>query len=184
MGTYHAMTPSPLSPPAAQKPSGCSKGCLIALISVGAVVMLIGLIGVFALWRAASSEEGQKVMKAIGKGAQLATKGINGPGAQEVRNAGCPEALVLDMEEMMELIELFADGGMPSLGVGVMVMCQGSFGELPDCGEVAQAYLSAKELPPGDFVVLVKTKSQKGEQCSRRYSETGEDLGDFKQGSE
>ena len=119
-------------------------------------------------------------MKAIGKGAQLASKGISGPGAREVREAGCPEAFVLDMEEMMELIGLFADGGTQSMGVGVMVTCQGSWGQLPDCDEVAKAYLTAKGLPPGDFVVMVKAKNQKKEQCSRRYSQTGENLGGFK----
>ncbi len=176
MGTYHAMTPSPVSPPPAKKTSGC----LIALLVAGGLAVLLMLVGMFALWRAASSESGQKVMKAIGKGAQLASKGINGPGAQEVREAGCPEAFVLDMEEMMELIGLFSDGGTKSLGVGVMVTCQGTFGQLPACDEVAKAYLTAKGLPPGDFVVMVKTKNQKNEQCARRYSETGEDLGDFK----
>lgn len=176
------MTPSPLSPPpAAKKPSGCSSGCLIALLVVGGVVMIIGLVGVFALWRAASSEEGQKVMKAIGKGAQLAARGINGPGAQEVRDLGCPEAFVLDMNEMMDLVELFTDGGLKDVGTSVMVMCQGSFGQLPSCDEVAKAYLTAKGRPPGDFVVMVKTKNQKKEQCTRRYSETGEDLGEFDQ---
>ena len=142
--------------------------------------MLIGLVGVIALWRAASSEQGQKVMKAIGKGAQLASKGINGPGAQEVRDVGCPEAFVLDMDEMLELIELFSDAGKADLGVGIMVTCQGSFGQLPDCSEVAHAYLTAKGRPPGDFVVMVKTKNQKKEQCARRFNEAGDDLGDFK----
>lgn len=154
----------------------------MALLVVGGVVMLVGVVGVFALWRAASSEQGQKVMKAIGKGAQLASKGINGPGAQEVRDLGCPEAFVLDMDEMMELIGIFTDAGSAKdeLGVGIMVTCQGSFGELPDCPEVARAYLTAKGRPPGDFVVMVKTKNQKKEQCVRRYSEAGDDLGDFK----
>lgn len=175
------MTPSPVSPPLAQKPSGCSRGCLIALLVVGGLVLLGGAVAGFALWRLASSEDGQKVMKAIGKGASLATRGINGPGAKEVREAGCPEAFVLDMNEMMELVDLFSDGG-PSkpLGAGVMVMCQSSVGALPQCEVVARAYVSAPGRPPGDFVVLVKTKNQNQEYCSRRYSETGEDLGPFK----
>lgn len=152
----------------------------MALLVVGGLAMLTGLVGVIALWRAASSEQGQKVMKAIGKGAQLASKGINGPGAQEVRDVGCPEAFVLDMNEMLELIEIFSDAGKADLGVGIMVTCQGTFGQLPDCSEVAQAYLTAKGRPPGDFVVMVKTKNQKKEQCVRRFNEAGDDLGDFK----
>jgi hypothetical protein len=175
------MNPSPISPPVSSKPAGCSRGCLVALLIAGGLMLLTGLVAAVALWKAASSEEGQKVMKAIGKGASLASKGINGPGAQEVRNAGCPEAFVLDMAEMIELIGIFRDGGAPEdLGVGVMVTCQGTFGTLPDCADVAKAYLTAKDLPPGEFVVMVKTKNQKKEQCARRFSATGEDLGDFK----
>lgn len=153
----------------------------MALLGAGGLVLLTGLVGVVLVLRAASSEEGQKVMKAIGKGANLAAKGINGPGAQEVRAAGCPEAFVLDMNEMLELIELFSAAGTKDVGAGVMVTCQGSFGTLPDCSEVAKAYLTAKGLPPGPFVVMVKTKNQKKEQCARRYSQSGEDLGPFKQ---
>ena len=172
------MTPSPVSP--AKKPSGCSRGCLVALLVVGGVALLGGLVGAFALWRVASSEDGQKVMKAIGKGAQLAAKGINAPGAQEVREAGCPEAFVLDMGDMTELIDLFSDGGAKPLSTGVMVLCQGAFGQLPDCTEVAKAYLKANGRPPGEFMVTVKLKNAKQEQCARRFSEAGEDLGDFK----
>jgi hypothetical protein len=174
------MTPSPVSTHAAKKPSGCSTGCLVALLIVGGVVVIAGLVGGFALWRAASSPEGQKVMKAIGKGAQLASKGINGPGAQEVRNVGCPEAFVLDMNEMMELVDLFSDAGTQPLATGVMVMCQAPYGTLPDCGPVAKAYAAAPRRPAGEFVVMVKLKNDQKEQCARRYSDSGEDLGDFK----
>jgi hypothetical protein len=174
------MTPTPLSPPAQKKPAGCSSGCLVALLVAGGVMLLVGLIGVVAVMRAASSEEGQKVMKAIGKGAKLASKGISGPGAQEVRDIGCPESFVLDMAEMMELVDLFSDAGTKQLPTGVMVMCQGSFGQLPDCDTVAKAYAAAKGRPAGEFVVLVKLKNDKNAQCTRRYSEAGEDLGDFK----
>ena len=157
-------------------------GCLVAVLVVGGLMMVGCLVSAFMVWRAASSEEGQKVMAAIGKGAQLAAKGINGPGAQEVREAGCPEAFVLDLNEMASLVELFIDGGTPGkeLGGGVMVLCQGTFAELPDCAEVARAYLTAKGRPRGEFMVTVKEKNAKREQCSRRYSETGEDLGAFK----
>ena len=173
------MTPSPVSPPA-KKPSGCSSGCLVALLIVAGLSVIGALVGAFALYRAASSPDGQKVMKAIGKGATLAGKGINGPGAQEVRNAGCPEAFVLDMAEMMELIDLFADAGRKPQTTGVMVMCQGAYGELPDCDTVAKAYAAAPGRPAGEFVVMVKLKNVKKEQCVRRYSDSGEDVGEFK----
>lgn len=152
----------------------------MALLVAGGLALLVGVLGVVLVFRAAASEDGQKVMKAIGKGANLAAKGINAPGTQEVREAGCPEAFVLDMADMLELIEIFSDGGTKDVGVGVMVTCQGSFGTLPSCDEVAKAYLSAKDIPRGNFVVMVKTKNQKKEQCAQRYSETGEDLGPFK----
>lgn len=179
------MTPQPIppAPPSNQaKPSGCSRGCLIALLVVGAVMAVIVVISGLVIWRAASSEEGKKVLAAMGKGVSLASKGINGPGAQEVREAGCPEAFVLDMADMRELIGIFVNDagtkGLPETGPAVMVMCQG-FGELPDCDELAKVYAPVKGRPPGEFAILVQTKHAKSPLCSRRYADDGTPLGDF-----
>lgn len=171
------MTPTP--PPAssaAKTVSPATRGCIIALLVVGVLglVCVVGsaIVGV----RAASSEQGKKVLGAMSKGMSLVNKGINAPGIPEVRAAGCPEAMALDLHEMSEIIDSFVDGGLKEGPEGVMVLCQG-LGELPDCGTLAQAYASAKGRPPGDFMVTVKTKHQKKELCARRYSEDGEDLG-------
>lgn len=172
------MTPSPVPPPPASKPAGCSRGCLIALLVVGGLGLLGAVIISVVVWRAASSEEGKKVLSAMGRGVQLAQKGLNAPGVAEVQAAGCPEAMALDLDEMMEIVGSFVDGGVKHGSNGVMVMCQG-VGTLPDCDTVAQAYASAPGRPQGAFVVMVKAKHQKKDQCARRYSDDGEDLGPF-----
>lgn len=185
------MTPQPLNPqqglnPNAAKPSGCSRGCLIALLVVGGLFALVFVVSGVVLWRASQTEQGQKIFKAIGKGASLASKGLNAPGAQEARDLGCPEAFVLDMKDMFELIEIFdADGGLEKLkdgsGPQVMLMCQG-YGELPTCDELAAAYVKVPDRTRGEFAVLVQAKTTKVRQCSRKYSDAGEDLGEFAEG--
>ncbi|MFT3710471.1 MAG: hypothetical protein QM817_22840 [Archangium sp.] len=185
------MTPSPNPMPAPQQPkpqqqnSGCSRGCLIAVLAAGGLMLLVVVVSGIFLWRAASSEEGQKVMKAIGKGASLAAKGLNAPGAAEIRDLGCPEAFVLDMQDMRELIGIFdTDGGDPlsNIGPNTMVMCQG-YGTLPTCDEIAAVYTPVKDRPRGEFVVLVQGKTSKVQQCSKRYADDGSSLGDFATGS-
>ena len=177
------MTPAPAPPSAPQaRPSGCSQGCLIALLIVGGVGLLTALVAAVALWRAASSPEGKRVLAAVGKGAAIAGKGLNAPGAAEVRALGCPEAFVLDLGDMADLVSLFDDGGARAQLSGVLVMCQGRVGELPSCDEVAQTYAAAPGRPPGGFVVTVKRSHQKGEACSRRYDAQGADLGPFGSG--
>jgi hypothetical protein len=154
---------------------------LIALIAFGSVVLLGFVVGGIALWRAASSEGGQKVMRAIGKGASLAAKGLNAPGAQEARNLGCDEAFVLDMHDMVELIGIFdVDAGDPlkNSGPNTMVMCQG-YGSLPTCDEIAAVYVPVQGRPHGEFVVMVQGKASKVQQCSVRYADDGTPLGDF-----
>ncbi|MBL8910537.1 MAG: hypothetical protein JNM17_07510 [Archangium sp.] len=167
------------------KPSGCSRGCLVALAVAGGLMIIVLVISGIVIWQAAQSENGQKVLKAIGKGASLATKGLNAPGAEEARQLGCPEAFVLDMNDMFELIEIFdTDGGMEKakdeLGPKVMLMCQG-YGTLPTCDELAAAYVKVPDRTRGEFAVLVQAKNGRKE-CSNKYSDDGTYLGEFADG--
>lgn len=188
------MTPQPPSPippgpqsqqPNQTKPSGCSRGCLVALLVAGGLMMIVLVISGIVIWQASQSENGQKVLKAIGKGASLATKGLNAPGAEEARQLGCPEAFVLDMNDMFELIEIFdTDGGMEKakdgLGPKVMLMCQG-YGTLPTCDELAATYAKVPGRTRGEFAVLVQAKNGARE-CSNKYADDGTYLGEFADG--
>lgn len=178
-----AVNPNPIPvPPAAPAPKKTS-GCVVALLVVLGLALVLCLGGGVALWVAARSDTGKQVMDAIDKGVKLAEKGVNAPGAAEVRAAGCPQAVVLDTKEMVGLVAGFIDGGLKAdeLG-GAMVLCQGPFGaELPECDALAPVYAKAAS-PAEPFVVEVKKQGQSKASCQRRYRPDGTFLEDVKDG--
>lgn len=160
------MTPLPPSQPNAPKKR--SSGCLIAVIIVGVLVAIVCIAGAVVVGTAAQSPEGKRAMSMMGKGMSVIGKSLNGPGAKEVREAGCPEAGVVNLADIQEAFGEFVDGGIKSADFSVMVVCQGSF-SLPTCDEVAAAYRSATGVKPGKFKVMVKKKGSQKSQCEQDY---------------
>ncbi|MGV3623235.1 MAG: hypothetical protein ACO1OB_20615 [Archangium sp.] len=162
------MTPLPPSQPAApQKKS--SSGCLIAVLVIGGLVAVACIAGAVMVGVAAQSPEGKKAMSLVGKGMGVITKAMNAPGAQQVREAGCADAMVIDAAEISEAFgELFDAGTKKQEDEKVIVMCQGTFG-LPTCDEVADAYRNAPGVKPGPFTVIVKKKNAKKNDCEQDY---------------
>src|SRR3954453_14536718 len=109
------MTPNPArgaAPAAAPKKMS---GCLIALMVFGALLSVSCLVGGFVVWRATQSDTGKKVFAAMGKGMEIAAKGMNAPGAAELREAGCPQAMVMDPGDVVEIVGEFFDAGVDKL---------------------------------------------------------------------
>ena len=166
------MTPQPPSSPAPKR-----SGCLIALFVVGALCGLVCLAGGIATFVAARSDTGKKIFSAIDQGVKLAEAGVNAPGAEEVRAAGCPQANVMDLNEAMKIAGAFFDGGLkddPELDY-MMVTCSAPLnfnGELPACETIAEVY--AKTVASTrDFVVETKRVGEKKPECSSRFSGDG-----------
>jgi len=178
------MTPNPMpaNPPAAPAPKKRS-GCLTALIVVGILVGLVCLAGGVALFVAARSDTGKKFVSAIDQGVKMAEQGMNAPGAAEIRAAGCPQGLVLDMKQAMKIADIFIDGGLKD-DKGemdfLMVSCAGPYGsELPDCDKVARVY--AKAVPSDrPFVVDVKFQGSQKPQCQKKYAGDGKFIEEVK----
>lgn len=175
------MTPQqPLDP---QAPKKKMSGCLIALLIVGGLAGLVCIGSGVAVWMAARSETGKKLVSAIDQGVKLAQEGVNAPGAAELRAAGCPEALVMDMKAAMAIADTFIDAGFEDdeqLDY-ISVNCSapaGSKDPLPTCDELAPVY--AKAAPSErDFVVQVKRQGKQKPECSKQYSGDGEFLRDM-----
>ncbi|PZR04413.1 MAG: hypothetical protein DI536_34205 [Archangium gephyra] len=166
MATYHHMTPLPPSQPPAPKKR--SSGCLIAVVVI-AVLLGVGCIATAVLvGAAAQTPEGKRAFSMLGKGMGVLNKALTAPGAKEVREAGCPEAGVIDLADVAEVFGELVDGGMKTDGESVVVFCQGTF-SLPTCDEVATAYRNAPGVKPGPFKVIVKRKSAKKNQCEQDY---------------
>jgi hypothetical protein len=159
-------------------------GCLIALLIVGGLAGLVCIGSAVAVWMAARSETGKKVFSAIDQGVKLAQEGVNAPGAAELRAAGCPEALVMDMKAAMAIADTFIDGGLEEDDEldYLSVTCSapaGSTAQLPTCDELAPIY--AKAAPSErSFVVEVRRQGKKKPECSKQYSGDGEFLRDMK----
>lgn len=149
---------------------------------IGALLALVCIAGSVAMFLAARSDTGKKIFAAVGQGVALAEKGVNAPGAQELREAGCPQSLVMDMNEAMKLADLFIDGGLKDSEDldYVMVACTGQYGDtLPTCEELAPVY--AKAVPSErEFVIEVKTNGQQKPQCRQRYAGDGSLIADLK----
>jgi hypothetical protein len=98
------------------------------------------------------------------------------PGAEELRDAGCEEAGVMDtaaIQRLVESIEAAQDKGerrpvapMPP----TIVFCQFSFGTPDlDCDDVARVYVGAVERPPTEFAVTVRVKVPRRDVCQGIY---------------
>lgn len=169
------MNPNPPPPQAAQKSSG-TKVVLTVLAVIAGVGLLCCLGTSIYLYRASQSENGKKVFSAIGKGVKMAEKGVNAPGAAELRKAGCPQAMVFDLSDAIELAEVFVDAGekahqMPD---ETMIICQGNvFDTLPtDCDALKDVYLKATT-PTHDFSISVRKQGNQTPVCQQRYHQDG-----------
>jgi hypothetical protein len=168
---------------APQAPKKKMSGCVIALLVVGALAGLVCIGSGIAVWMAARSEAGQKIISAVDQGVKLAKDGMNAPGAAELRAAGCPEAMVMDMKAAMAIADSFIDGGLEKdkeLDY-LSVTCSapaGSRRKLPTCDELAPVY--AKAAPSErNFVVEVRREGDQKPQCNKAYSGDGEFLKDM-----
>ena len=100
---------TPQQPPT---PAPRRSGCVIVLLVIGGLLNLVCVGSGIAVFVAARSDAGKKIFSAIDQGVKLAEEGVNAPGAAELRAAGCPQAIVLDMSEAVKIAGAFIDGGL------------------------------------------------------------------------
>lgn len=172
------MAQPPFGPPPPAKKS--SSGCWIALAVVGGILLLIGGAVALAVYKLATSKEGQAIISVVGDGAAIMRDAQNAPGTPELERLGCKQALVIDVDRIKRLVEKL-DGGTPTGGddTSRIVMCEvGTFGSPPACDDVARTYVSAAGRPPRGFAVSVQQKN-KNAVCSGTYLPDGTRQGDF-----
>ena len=156
-----AVTPSPMPPPN----SSLVKVFYAALALFGVFVAFLGGVAVVGIYQGFT--RGRKALDSAYEA------GVKGPGAAEVRAAGCPQALVMGPAEYRDMKLRFSDEKPTDPSVSMFVVCKGR-GKVPDCATVARAYAVAPNRLPGNFLVSVQSP---GSTCSRRYSESGQELG-------
>jgi hypothetical protein len=169
------MRPAPTAPPAAPAKKATSRGCLIALLVLGGLAGLACLVGGLVLWRASKDPDLQKVMGALGKGADLVMKGAKAPGAAELRAAGCEQALVLPLGEMLALASEFVDAGsLDDAAVGMAITCttKADLGA-PTCEKLAKVYVKAAA-PTAPFMLSVQSMAESKSLCDVTFDASGE----------
>lgn len=167
----------PAQPP---QPKKKMSGCLIAVIALGAVVALVGVVIAVAVWKLSQDPEVRQIFNAGTAMVKMMQESQTAPGAAEVRGLGCAEAGVVDLRAFLALTPEHGDAG-PEASAGkptIVVFCQVTEGSGPACDAVAKAYFGAVPHAPGDVEVYVARVGEKEAKCQRHYAETGESIGD------
>jgi hypothetical protein len=167
--------PPPVQAPRPPKKSG-GKGCLIALAVVGGIVLLVGAVGAFFVYRFANSPDGKKIVSAVASGASLVATAATAPGTNELRALGCKTAMVFDAADLEAIANTLGDGGTAQIAHGerLAVACAtGRGATAPTCDQVAAAYIAAVGRATGPLTVRVGANGE-SPTCEEMYSATGD----------
>ncbi|MFW5920530.1 MAG: hypothetical protein ACOCUS_01720 [Polyangiales bacterium] len=177
--------PPPQPPP--QRKKGMGKGCVIALVVSGALVLVCGGVATWLGYEVYSNPEVQKVGRAVGEGIEVSQEAMNQPGTDELRAAGCDQAMVMLPEHMKRVMRAVEpDGGtQDDPDFPPMVICQYQYGggDTLSCEQVATTYGDAITAPPAELGVQVQRQGGGRPICSGRYGPDGTRLGSLESGS-
>ena len=163
-----------LNPQPPRNPSPNSAALRVVFILLGLFMAFLGVVFVvgFVQGFSRARDPVQAVLPDV-------KKALNAPGADELRDAGCPYPIVMKAEELRTMISKVS-GTNPNLGVSAGVLCFGP-DQLPDCATLARAFVSSSGHVPGDFFVLIERRPSPRRQmlCQRRFNDLAEDLGEY-----
>lgn len=162
--------------PVSESGSGPRKGCLIAAIVAG--VLLLGCGGVFALigWAVWNNPDVQRGVAIAGAAMDMTREALLAPGTAEMRRAGCTQAMALTPELMRRFLASVADAGVdgrvPELP---MIFCamRHDATSVPSCEEVVRAYASGVSPPPAEVAVSVGVQREREPRCEGIYAGDG-----------
>lgn len=132
-------------------------------------------------------EKCQKIVASISEGAVAIQQGMNAPGAAEVRELGCEQAMIVELRVFMDMVAPIVDeqpdaADDPALDT-MMVSCTTSgFSQPtgPECGDVMRAYVSgAGELARDNAFVVVQGGGTGEPYCQGLYAKDGSFIGAF-----
>lgn len=175
------------------KPAKKRSGFLTFLyffLGLGAVLVLVGGVAAFLFLR---SEQGRRMLALARETGELLVEASQAPGMEDLRGAGCEQALAAPAGRVVELLDRFdpeggllAEGrsmlGVSGLGDGTpVVLCMQRPGQAgtPDCETAARLYAAAQAAPPERFVVLMVPRRGHLAGCSGVYAPDGTRVGDL-----
>jgi len=164
---------------AAPPPKKKSNGCLIALIIFG-VLFLIMASGVgYVAYKASQDPDLRQAFETAGDALELMQEAQNADGMEELRDEGCDQALLLDMDKILDLAEKASKDEnfeRPETELDQVVVCNTK--KKMDCEEVAETYVDAAD-PSDGFIVIVQRPGAGEPRCRERFDEKGKSQGEF-----
>lgn len=180
-----AQAPPPQQPPPERK-KGIGRGCIVALVVTGVIGLVCGGIVTWLGWEVYSNPDVQRVGRAIGEGIEVSQEAMNQPGTDELRAAGCDQAMVMLPEHMKRIVRAAEpDGGLEDEPeFPPMVICQYQYGgdETLSCEQVATTYGDALASPPPELGVQVQRQGSGRPICSGLYAPDGTLVGTLEDG--
>ena len=138
---------------------------------------VVGLCGVlvlaFGLYRFSQTKEGKVVVGVLGETA----KGLNAKGTGELRELGCDQAFVIDMEKVADKLSDLSDAGRSGAKfVRLQVGCVTTgFTAPPSCEQIASTYVKAVGgRATGSFLVTAKGQVDQKPRCQKFYEADGQ----------
>lgn len=164
-----------------QQKKGCSKGCWIAIAVVGGLFLIVGGLVFYFAWSIYQDPDVKKAISVVGDGIEIIQDAQSAEGTDELKDKGCKEAMVFDVDKLLDFAEEHSEDEIdrPDVKVGKLVICNAKKKKL-DCGDIAEEYVDAAS-PNKPFAVVVNYKDSS--QCSEHFDEDGEKQGDFASGS-
>lgn len=158
------------------------------LLILGLLFLLFigGFVGVCAYCVAANPELRQ-MGKLVGESVRMGITATKAPGTRELREAGCAQAMVMDMRRIAELAKEMDESEHGSTEQTealdrVTVVCQVSSAQgALSCEDVARTYGAAVENPPAEFAAVVQARFAQKTVCQGIYGPDGTKLGDLEQ---
>lgn len=173
-----------MAPPTAHQRNQNRKGCLIALAVVGGLMAILAILVSVAAYRFSRDPEVRKVFAVVKEGVSASISGMNAPGTEQLREAGCKQAMVFDTRKMVELVEELepsTDDAPDAASMAPTIICQVGSKSALDCPTVVQVYVSAVPDAPEELIVQVQENSfmKQGQRCGGLYGRDGTLLQEF-----
>ena len=168
-------------PPTRPRSDAQRSGCLTVIYVVLGLVAFLTLafgVGTCMFMR---SDTGQKVIQAAKDGFTLINEAANAPGASELREGGCEQAMVMPVDRMIELVGQVMPNASESIrrarlpGDGTVIVCQTRPDQnpMPSCTDIVRVYVEAVPDAPERFGVVVQDRGAREARCQGTYGRDG-----------
>lgn len=141
---------------------------LFALAAGGAAVVLAAIVGLVSWLGRGNAGDGAGPV-APDRAAEVAAAGLRAKGTDELKQLGCDQAIIMDMQRLLGEAGAIRDGE-----PRYVVTCDGAGDKLPSCNRAAAAYFAAAGgASDGNVAIRVLREGSATPVCARLYAPSG-----------